>query len=192
MKPSERRILPLLLFPALGLLTGSALPELLRMGNGSYAGLSSLYSFRVYESISVDLPDLFLYVAQTRLWTLLFLWMSSFTSLGLLFHLCYAWWVAASFAMLLSLFVLRSGMQGILLFFCCVFPQWLVYAILWKREAASWIRRERGGQEITGVTVKRIRKKDAAELLGLAALCLFGCACEAFLGTWTLKLYLRL
>lgn len=188
----DRRILPVLLFLATGVLLGSALPELLGMGDGSYAGLSGIYSFRVYENSSSNPLDLFCYVASGRMRTLLLLWMSSFTSVGIIFHLGYAWWVISSGAMLLSLFGLRNGFQGIVLFGCCVLPQWILYAALWKREAVAWMRRNREQPVLTTGRIQKINGKDLQELVGLTVLCLVGCACEAFLGTWTLRLYLQL
>ncbi|MCD7817984.1 MAG: hypothetical protein LUH07_02890 [Lachnospiraceae bacterium] len=189
---SERRILPVFFILALGLLTGCVLPKLLCMGTGTYAGLSSLYSFQVYENISLNLKSLFFYVVSVRLRTLLFLWMSGFTTIGFLFHLGYAWWITASGAMLLSLFGLRSGYQGLLHFCCCLFPQWILYAILWKKETAIWMQRKSGIFGLRDGVVEKIRKRDIAELGNLVLLCLLGCACEAFLGTWTLRFYLQL
>ncbi|MCC8100817.1 MAG: hypothetical protein LIP11_00645 [Clostridiales bacterium] len=192
MNRSVREILPVLLFLAFGLLTGSALPGLLQMGSGNYAGLASSYSFRVYESLRVNAWELFGYVLSVRMPVLLILWMSSFTTLGILFHLGYAWWVVASGSMLVALFGQGSGFQGIAQFGCCIFPQWIFYAILWKREMAIWLRRGRGVPEGIGSSVQRLCRMDLMELAHLAAICILGCACEAFLGTWMLRLYLRL
>ncbi|MCD8338273.1 MAG: hypothetical protein LUD18_13595 [Lachnospiraceae bacterium] len=187
-----QEILPVLLLLAMGLLTGSALPGLLQMGNGNYAGLASSYSFRVFENLSTDRWEIFCYVVSVRMPVLLILWMSSFTTLGILFHLGYAWWIAASGAMLLALFGQQSGFGGIAQFGCCIFPQWIFYAILWKKEMSIWFRRGRTTPEWFGGSVRKLRRKDVLELVNLAALCLLGCACEAFLGTWMLRLYLRL
>ncbi|MCD7746431.1 MAG: hypothetical protein LUI13_14315 [Lachnospiraceae bacterium] len=208
MKRTCLRILPVLLVLALGLLTGSALPRLLHMGTGSYAGLASEYAFRAYENADANGWDLFFYVSLVRLRTLLILWMSSFSTLGMLFHLGYAWWIAASGAMLLSLFGLRDGFQGMALFACSILPQWILYGILWKREADAWMERLRGsfgecsdfgtafacgGASGRGRRAAwKIGRKDFSEFVSLVVICLFGCACEAFLGTWTLRLYLRL
>ncbi len=192
MHPPRRTLLPSLLFLSLGILSGCAMPKLLSMDSGAYASLASRYGFRVYESISRDSRELFFYVVSVRMPVLLFLWMSSFTSVGRLFHLGYAWWLAASGAMLLSLFGLRSGARGLLLFGCCIFPQWILYGAMWKQEMAAWLKRERESTEPAGTSVKGIRRQDIAQLLRLTALCLLGCACEAFFGTWTLDLYLSL
>ncbi|MCD7715006.1 MAG: hypothetical protein LUI39_00950 [Lachnospiraceae bacterium] len=189
---SYRKILSSLLFLSSGVLLGCAFPKLFSMDSGTWASLTSRYSFGVYERISRDCGDIFLNVASVRLPVLLFLWMSSFTSAGWLFHLGYAWWLAASGSMLFALFGLRNGIHGILLFGCCVLPQWMLYGMMWKRETASWLKRELAFGESATPGAKNIRRQDIAELLRLAALCLLGCACEAFLGTWTLDLYLRL
>jgi len=118
---SLRSMLPVLLFLAFGLLTGTALPGLLQMGTGSYAGLASSYSFRVFENRSVNIWELFLYVGSVRMPVLLVLWMSSFTTLGIFFHLAYAWWLVASGGMLLALFAQSSGFQGGVSSFAAVF-----------------------------------------------------------------------
>jgi len=189
---SLRSMLPVLLFLAFGLLTGTALPGLLQMGTGSYAGLASSYSFRVFENRSVNIWELFLYVGSVRMPVLLVLWMSSFTTLGIFFHLAYAWWLVASGGMLLALFAQSSGFQGGIQFCCCIFPQWIIYALLWKKEAIICFRRGRETPECFCGSVRKLQKKDFLELAELTALCVFGCACEAFLGTWLLRLYLRL
>ncbi|MCD8348757.1 MAG: hypothetical protein LUD16_12635 [Lachnospiraceae bacterium] len=185
-------ILPILLFLAFGLLTGSVLPEILKLGSGNYAGLTSRYSFRIYESLRVNQWELFCYVMSVRMPVLLILWMSSFTTLGIFFHLGYAWWILASGSMLLALFCQRSGFQGVVQFCCCIFPQWFFYGILWKRELTIWLRRGKERPEWAGGSVRKLCRKDFSELVHLAALCFLGCACEAFLGTWMLQLYLQL
>ncbi|MCC8067264.1 MAG: hypothetical protein LIO94_09225 [Clostridiales bacterium] len=188
----DQRIFPVLLFLAFGLLTGCALPELLKMHT---AGLSSMYGFQIFERSNQDGWDLLCYVVSVRLRTLLLLWLSSFTTIGILFHLGYLWWLLASGAMLLSLFGLRNGVQGILLFFCCIFPQWFLYGIVWKKEITVWIRRVqrfRGAAETMPAALWKIRLEDIGELAGMGVTCLAGCACEAFLGTWTLRLFLQL
>ncbi|MCC8052138.1 MAG: hypothetical protein LIP10_16120 [Clostridiales bacterium] len=190
--PSYRNILSVLLFLSSGILLGCAFPKLFSMDNGVYASLASRYSFGVYEITSRNGRALFLYIISMRMPVLLFLWMSSFTTAGWLFHLGYAWWLASSGAMLLSLFGLRSGVYGILLFGCCIFPQWILYGLMWKQEMTAWMKREHGFREAAGSNVKNIRRQDIAELFRLMGLCVLGCACEAFLGTWTLDLYLRL
>lgn len=192
MKFFNRTTLLILLFLSTGLLSGCALPELLRMGTGSYAGFSSLYSFREYSTASVNSLDIFPCVASVRLRTLLFLWMSSFTTAGILFHLLYAWWLTASAAMLLSLFALRDGAHGILIFVCCLFPQWFLYGLMWRQEIGVWLQRLHGISGTSDTFVRVIRKNDLAELGRLLLLCVSGCACEAFLGKWTLQVFLQL
>ena len=177
----------------LGFWAGSALPELLRMGTGTYAGFLSLYSFRKYEESTPLALNILPYIAAGRLKTLLFLWMSSYTAAGLLFHLVYALWLAASAGMLLALFMLRDGYEGVLLFFCCLFPQWLLYGAMWQREVGFLLRQLRrssvafsGGGGGAGTY-----RNDLAELAGMVGLCLLGCGAETFLGTWTLKIFLN-
>lgn len=181
------------LFLMVGLLAGAALPELLRMGSGTYAGFLSLYSFQKYEQSAISAADILPYITAGRLKTLLFLWMSGYTAAGLLFHLVYAWWLVASAGMLLALFLLRDGYEGILLFLCCLFPQWLLYGAMWQREVQFLVRRWR--RSVAGPTGLESRageyRRDLADLAGMVGLCLLGCGAEAFLGTWTLKIFLK-
>lgn len=175
-----------------GFLAGTLVPELFRMGTGDYAGLLSLYSLGKYESIHVSPEQVLPYIVSVRMKTLLFLWMSCYTSVGMLFHLGYAWWLASSAGLLLSLFMLRDGYGGILLFFCCVFPQWLVYLSMWKQELLFLLGRSgRSSQLLLGGAVPS-RRSEIAGLGKMASLCLIGCAVEAFLGTWTLKIFLQI
>ena len=185
--------LAVVLFLLLGFSFGTALPEFLRMGTGTYAGFLSLYGLQKYKERAVSAVNVLPYIAAGRLRTLLFLWMSSYTAAGLLFHLAYAWWLAASAGMLLALFMLRDGYEGILLFFCCLFPQWLLYGAMWQKEAGFLLRqRRRSGSGLTdGGGRMRMYRKDLADLSGMAGLCLLGCGAEAFLGTWTLKIFLQ-
>ncbi|MCC8044548.1 MAG: hypothetical protein LIP12_03490 [Clostridiales bacterium] len=196
----SRTMIPVLLFLGSALLFGSALPGLLDMGSGRYASLASLYGFQIYENRSIDFKNLFFYISSIRLRTLLILWLSSFSTIGFLFHLGYGWWLTASGAMLLALFGLRDGFEGILKFAVCLFPQWIFYGILWKKEIIFWLRRQ-GRWERKPVD-REIHQSAGAyrfamaanlsEMMSLAVICLLGCACEAFLGSWTLQLYLEL
>lgn len=171
-----------------GFLAGTLVPELFRMGTGAYAGYLSMYGFQRYETTAVSPARLLPYLLSLRMRTLLFLWMSGYTAAGLLFHLLYAWWLAASAGMLLALFLLRGGYSGILLFVCSLFPQWILYAAMWKREALSLWRRRMGTQPDAAALARR---RDLKELGGMAGLCALGCAAEAFLGMWLLKIFLQ-
>lgn len=175
-----------------GFLAGTLIPELFRMGTGDYAGLLSLYSLGKYESIHVSPKQVLPYIVSVRMKTMIFLWMSCYTPAGMLFHLGYACWLASSAGLLLSLFMLRDGYGGILLFFCCIFPQWLLYLSMWKQELLFLFRRSgRTGLPSPG-TAAPSPKSEIAGLGKMAALCLAGCAAEAFLGTWTLKIFLQI
>lgn len=176
-----------------GFLAGTALPEFLRMGTGSYAGFLSLYGLQKYKERAVSAVNVLPYIAAGRLRTLLFLWMSSYTAAGLLFHLVYAWWLAASAGMLLSVFMLRNGYEGILLFFCCLFPQWLLYGAMWQREIGFLLTQWRRGSftPVDGRGRISAYRKDLADLAGMVGLCLLGCSAEAFLGNWTLRIFLQ-
>lgn len=175
-----------------GFLAGSALPELLHMGTGTYASFFSLYGLQKYQEAQADLGRVFSYVLTARLRPLLFLWMSSFTTAGLLFHAFYFWWLAAAAGMLLALFVLRSGLNGMLLFGCCLFPQWILYAAMWREEAEFLIRQRKKFPQICAVSAGRFWRTDLWTLARLAGYCLMGALTETFLGNWTMKIFLRL
>lgn len=176
----------------LGFLLGTALPEILRMGTGSYAGFVSLYSFSRFQEISPDPQRLFLYLVPVRIKALLFLWMSGYTAAGVLFHLCYLFWLTCSAGMLLSLFILRDGYEGILLFLCCLFPQWLLYGSVWKRELGIFLRRMEGNRYRERGALLSVPGRELQELGGMAGLCILGCGVEAWLGLWTLKIFLKI
>lgn len=186
---NTRRQTALIIFTVLGgFLAGTAVPELFRMGTGDYASLLSIYSLRKYEYTTVEAVRLLSYIISVRLPVLLFLWMSCYTTAGLLFHLVYAWWLAASAGMLLAVFMLKEGFGGIMLFACCLFPQWILYASMWRRELSVLFRKMSSMGYAAG-SVSSIYKTELLELASLAALCLAGCAAEAFLGIWTLRLF---
>ena len=136
MKIKTRQGIYLCLAAALlfGILAGVALPEVFRMREGTYAGFFSLYGMKKMQEMEVLLLPIFGYLLSSRLRTLLFLWMSSYTPLGLWLHLFFTGWLGCSGGMLLSLFALRQGVQGIGLFFCCTLPQWIFYGLQWKKE----------------------------------------------------------
>lgn len=174
-----------------GLLMGTAVPEVLRMGTGSYAGFFSLYSFQKYETAAIASRDVLPYILTVRMKTLLFLWMSSYTTLGLVFHFAYAWWLAASAGMLLSLFVLRDGYEGVLLFLCCLFPQWILYAAAWRHELTFLFGRWGRGRLEGASYAPVLRRREIAGFGKMAGFCILGCLAEAFLGTWTIKIFLQ-
>ena len=91
----ERRIL--ISFGAaalLGLLAGVAAPKLFRMGDGSYAGFFSLYSFGKFAQLpDLDFTQLFWYLLVKRLRLICFLWMSSYTPFGFFAHLLLLFWI---------------------------------------------------------------------------------------------------
>ncbi|MCI8318214.1 MAG: hypothetical protein HFG96_06780 [Lachnospiraceae bacterium] len=192
MKKMQHKMAAAVLIVLSGFFAGTFLPEVFRMGKGTYAGLLSLYSLGKYEN-AVFLPEkIFPYILKIRLQTLLFLWMSCYTSAGVLFHLGYAWWLAASAGLLLSLFVLREGGAGILLFFCCVFPQWILYAAMWKQELAFLLRLRGRNSVATAVQAAALQRGQLSSLTKLVVFCVAGCVVETFLGNWTLKIFLEI
>lgn len=191
---NQRRIhrLTVWLFVLAGFCAGFSLPGLLHMGTGDYTGFFSLYSFQKYEGSEIHPAKLFYYVAGLRLRTLLFLWMSAFTVAGLLFHLAYAMWLSVSAGMLLSLFLLRDGYEGIWLLACCLLPQWFFYGAVWRRETGFLLYQNGSMAFVQGTGISVIRKRELGQLGVMVLLCLAGCLCEAFLGSWTLKIFLQL
>ena len=193
-KQNRYRTAFLLLLPA-AFLGGTAIPELIRMGTGDYSGFFSLYSFSLYEQREIQSWDLFFYIVKIRIFTLLFLWMSTYTAAGILFHLVYALWLAVLAGMLTALFALRDGYEGMLLLACCLLPQWILYTAVIKQEADILFRRNKAGMEMRMDRLSKraapLYRSDLAELLGMLLWCAAGCACEAFLGTWTLKIFLQ-
>lgn len=75
-----------------------------------------------------------------------------------------------------------------MLFGCCLLPQWILYASMWRRELSVLFRKMRSTGYLTE-SVSSIYKAELVELASLVALCLAGCAAEAFLGIWTLRLF---
>ena len=171
-----------------GLLVGMSLPELFHMGTGSYAGFFSLYSFQKYERTAIKPWELFPYIASGRLEALILLRLGAYSAAGLWLHLLYGGWLCTSAGMLLALFCLRDGREGILLFGCCLLPQWILYGAAWKREFQFYLRRQFPGTAVLMASGGRLR----ADFARTALLLLAGCAVGAFLGLWTLKLYLQL
>lgn len=187
-----RRPIAFLTLTALGgFLAGSAVPELFRMGTGDYVSLLGVYSLQKYENTAVDAVRLLPYIVSVRIPVLLFLWMSCYTTAGFLFHLGYVWWLGASSGMLLAVFMLKEGFDGILLFGCCLLPQWILYGTMWRLELGVLLRKMKGSGYLSG-GVTSIYRSELGELASIIALCLAGCAAEAFLGIWTLRLYQQL
>ena len=174
-----------------GFCAGLGVPELMHMGDGSYAGYASLYSFRAFETAGISPESLFSYLVRVRIMTLLFLWMSSYTAAGMIFHFLLLLWLGGSAGMLLALFALRDGYEGILLFFCCLFPQWVFYGIAWKMEFhflyCQWVDRAPADER----KIREFRRRDLVKLGRMTVLVLLGCAAETFVGMWTIKIFLQ-
>lgn len=205
----ERRIL--ISFGAaalLGLLAGVAAPKLFHMGDGSYAGFFSLYSFGKFAQLpDSDFTQLFWYLLVKRLRLICFLWMSSYTPFGFFAHLLLLFWIFFAGGMLLSLLLLREGTNGILLFLCCLLPQWILYILAFRGELRLYFStygmerkwdcgiisgRESEPQaecpaEYDRATwasdfEKTLSGRMKRELLSMLMLCTVGCGMEAFIG----------
>lgn len=173
-------------------LAGTAVPELFRMGTGTYTGFCSMYSFSLYERMEIRIWDLFEYILKIRILTFLFLWLSAQTVIGTAVHVLYAGWLSLSAGMLLALFTLRNGKEGVLLLGCCLLPQWILYLAAFGQEWEVLLEgrlkeiRVWNGNLLTGT------KREWIQLGKILLWCTAGCACEAFLGTWTLKIFLQI
>jgi hypothetical protein len=108
-------------------------------------------------------------------------------------HLLAIWHLALTGGMLIALLVLRTGTRGVLLFLCCLLPQWLLYAAMWSREVQAMLRRGRR-QKDSSNTENQIREiwLELSDLAGMCLLCIAGAAVESFLARWILQLWMRL
>lgn len=174
-----------------GFLLGTLIPELLHMGSGSYTGLVSLYGLGQFEQKKLEPEVLFPYIVSVRLQIFIFLWMSCYTPLGLPAHTGLLLWLGMSAGMLISIFVLRHGYEGVLLFLCCVLPQWIPYGTVIVREIVFLehkIRKKRAvGVGMAGNAVYY----ELRELVVMAAVCLLGCVLETVFGLKAFQVFLK-
>ena len=184
MKRLTHRQLAAVILVMSGLLAGTALPELMRMGDGSYTGFASMYALQKYEIADVQYGEVFSYILSIRTLTLLFLWMSRFTPAGYFLHMIFFWWLAVAAGMLLALFALKDGWHGLILFGCSLLPQWILYIIMWKREL-TFLFEWQGNRMLSG-------RRVLLNLGGMLGLCCIGCVCEAFLGMRLIKFFLEI
>ena len=175
-----------------GILTGVALPELFRMQEGTYAGFFSLYGMNKIQEADIALWPIFGYLLSSRMCTLLFLWMSSYTPVGLWLHLLFAAWLGCSGGMLLSLFALRQGAQGIGLFFCCTLPQWIFYGLQWKKELQLFLSRILPREVFSADIFPYPGRRTRIDWIAMVLYCVCGCAAETFLGLWSVKIFLKI
>lgn len=175
-----------------GTLAGVALPEVFRMREGTYAGFFSLYGMKKMQEIQPMLWPIFGYLLSSRLRTLFFLWMSSYTPLGLWLHLLFAGWVGCSGGMLLSLFALRQGTQGIGLFFCCTLPQWIFYGLQWKKELQLFLSRILPREVFATDVFLHSNRRARLDWIAMVLYCVSGCAAETFLGLWSVKIFMKI
>ncbi len=174
-----------------GFLAGSMLPEILKMGSGTYAGLLSQYSLSRYLGIQPDSLALFMEIFQKRGGFFFFLWMSSYTAAGLIFHGISLFLQASAAGVLLGVFLLKQGYEGALLFFCCLMPQWVLYLGVWREELSFLFRKRYRGLQALPDGVSVLGRQDLKTLGRIGVLCALGCLAESFLGIWTMKLFLQ-
>lgn len=175
-----------------GILTGVTLPELFRMREGTYAGFFSLYGMKKIQESEIMLWPIFGYLLSSRMRTLLFLWMSSYTPVGLWLHLIFAAWLGCSGGMLVSLFALRQGVQGIGLFFCCTLPQWIFYGLQWKKELQLFLTHNLLREIVTADGFPYPGRRARIDWIAMVLYCVSGCAAETFLGLWSVKIFLKI
>ena len=133
--------------------------------------------------------------------------MSSYTPFGFFAHLLLLFWIFFAGGMLLSLFLLREGTNGILLFLCCLLPQWILYVLAFRGELRLYfskygIERKRDCGIISGREGEPREECPAEydratrtldfektysgwmrrEFLSMLMLCTVGCGMEAFIG----------
>lgn len=166
-----------------GFFCGTAVPELFRMGQGSYAGLLSSYGLQSFACETLEPGTLFQYVFRSRVLGLTLLWMSSYTPVGLALHLFFIYWLCLSLGILFSIFLLRQGAHGILMLLCCILPQWILYGSVLRQEL-SFLARKRRQQ--TGTC------RYDLQLYGKLFLsCLAGCLLETWFGLYIFQLVVR-
>ena len=194
MKIKTRQGIYLCLAAALlfGILAGVALPEVFRMREGTYAGFFSLYGMKKMQEMEVLLLPIFGYLLSSRLRTLLFLWMSSYTPLGLWLHLFFTGWLGCSGGMLLSLFALKQGVQGIGLFFCCTLPQWIFYGLQWKKELQLFLSHTLPREDFSAGVFPYPSRRAKIDWIAMVLYCISGCAAETVLGLWSVKIFLKI
>lgn len=194
MKTKIRQGISVSLMAALlfGMLAGVALPELFRMREGTYAGFFSLYGMKKMQEAEIALWPIFGYLLGCRLRRLLFLWMSSYTPAGLWVHLLFSAWLGCSGGMLLSLFALRQGAQGIGLFFCCTLPQWIFYGLQWKKELQLFLAHNLPREAAALEVLPYARRRERIDWIAMVLYCVSGCAAETFLSLWSVKIFLNI
>ena len=176
---------------AAGFFLGILIPELIRTGGGSYAGLVSMYGLREFGMKRLDILSLLPYVAGVRLRTILFLWMSCYTPPGLFLHMAYLFWISLLSGILLSVFVLRQGYMGFLLFLCCLLPQWLLYLSALARELKFLGKKRRLLHRADSLPVRTMRLADWKELTGMLLLMAAGSVVEAGIGLKVFQIFLQ-
>lgn len=174
MRKINRRIVLFWFLLLMGFLAGIVLPEIIKMNSGTYSGFFSMYSIQRFQQQEIQMREVFLYILSFRMELLLFLWLSSFTKIGIWLHAGVGAWTLCTAGMLLRLFFMKEGVHGIFMFVCCLMPQWLLYGILWKRELQICMSEKK--------MYDAYRGRLWLTFLNLTGLCLGGCLCEAWIG----------
>ena len=166
-----------------GFFCGTAIPELFHMDQGTYAGLLSRYGLQSFAGGSLEPTELFRFVWQNRILGLTLLWMSWYTPVGLIMHLLFLFWLCLSFGILLSIFLLRQGPEGILLLACCILPQWIIYGSVLRQEFSFLAGKKSRTTEMYQSDL-RIYGRMLLE-------CLAGCLLETWFGLYIFQLFLQ-
>ena len=114
-----------------GFLAGIMTANVLGMEYLSRAGILSDYFVRQYKYVEIDAVNLFFYILEKRMKWVLLLWVLGYTVVGFPSAVAFIAGLGFSAGTLLSVAVLKMGLQGI--FFCvaAIFPQGLIYAPAW-------------------------------------------------------------
>jgi hypothetical protein len=175
----------------LGIFFGALIPELLHMSSGTYAGLLSAYALQGFERTTPETGAMLYYILRSRITGLLLLWMSSYTALGLLFHIFILFWLGLSFGLLLSVFLLRQGYHGILLLLCGLLPQWIIYLSVLRKEFIFFTEKSNRPSDSSSLPSGSKIRRELSEFAKMLSACLVGCILETWFGMYVFRLFLH-
>ena len=164
----------------LGFFCGTTVPGLFHMNQGSYAGLLSRYALQNLACEKLEPAALFYYVFRNRTIGLTLLWMSCYTPVGLALHLMILFWLLHSLGLLISIFLLRYGLRGILLLLCCTLPQWVIYISILRQELSFLAEKSKKQTGFYRYDIQIYGKMFLA--------CLGGCLLETWFGLYVFQI----
>jgi uncharacterized membrane protein SpoIIM required for sporulation len=129
-KTEDRKELYFLLCFLGGLMAGTFFVNFF-CGNGyDKLGVYSAYFIDKFQNFDVKTKELFLYSFWNRNKEILLVCLVSITSLGCVTAECYLAYQGFCIGILVSLYVLRYGVGGILLYLIAIFPHYISYTFL--------------------------------------------------------------